>query len=203
MSNATTVDHLKSLGGSLFSLVRSPESVPGYILETFSEWSRSRSWRTVWITTPFLIVNLAFFVTAGFFVFRSITSIVQASMTQVSKRMPLSDLERVAFEEHYIRNLVKERVVTSNIAVDATKEDGYAARPKMVADEKLVTSDKFLESEVLLNRALRASPESVQTTYQLALLTSLNTKLPNPQKTADELMATLAENSQLGCLGRD
>ncbi len=194
MSKPSTLEHLKSLLVSIFSLVRSPESVPGYILETVSEWNRSRNWRLMWVTIPILLVNLGFWVTAGFYMFRSTSSIVQASMTQVSKRYSLEELQRVAFEEHYMRNRVKERHDSNANTDDTSKDEGYSKRQKLVVDEEFIKSDRFLESEVFLNRAFGVSPDSVQANYQLALLSSLNTRLPDPEKTASELMEKLAKN---------
>ncbi len=193
MNNPNIANHLKSLALSFFGLIKSPESIPGYILETVSEWNRSRSWRWMWITVPFLLVNVGLWATAGFFAFRNTSSIVQAAMVQVSKKVPLEDLERIAFEKHYVRNRVK---LQSEIdAADAANsDDAIGQRSRLVVDGEFAKSDRFLESEVLLSRAYRASPNSVQAQYQLALLLSLDTKLPSPQKAADELMQKLSEN---------
>ncbi len=177
MNSLPFTRHLQAILLSLYSLVRSPESIPSHILETVSEWTRARNWKLIWGTLLFLVMNVGLWTTAAFVAFRSPSSIVQSSMKQVNKRFAQQDLVKLAFDEHYIRNGVKDRVDTL-VPPEVDEQTGRAiVRPQLVADEDLINSPRFRETEALLMRAIQVSPESVQAKFQLALLKSLDTRL--------------------------
>lgn len=194
MNTVSTLTHLKSLLLSVFDLIRSPETLPGNTLESFAEWTRNRRWLVIWLTLPALITTVVFLIAGSVAFFRNPSSVVQASLVSVDKKIPVDDLTLLAFEEHYIRNHVKKKPDRS-IYIENTNIDGAGfGRTELVANEEFANSTKFRDCDLLLHRACRVSPESTKSRFRLALLSSLDTNLPAPQKTADEIMSKLAEN---------
>ncbi|MDZ4848333.1 MAG: hypothetical protein SGI77_03500 [Pirellulaceae bacterium] len=195
MNNVSVQAHLKSLAVSVFSLIRSPETFPGLLLESFTDWSRNRKWILIWSTMPALIAILGFMLAGLFLSFRSSSSIVQSALSVVDKKIPRDDLESLAFDEHYIRNRIKVRPDPTIYIESSSSEEPAFKKTELVANDEFVNSAKFRESEVLLHRATNTSSDSIQAKYRLALLTSLDSKRPDRQKEADALMESLAENA--------
>ncbi len=194
MNNVSTIVHLKSIVLSVFSLIRSPESLPGNLLETFGEWRRNRQWILIFSTLPALVVLFGFLCSGFTAFFRSPSNISQQILIKVDKKIPVDTLTLLAFEEHYIRNSVKKRSEAIVIANPVSDDRPSFARNELVANDELAHSAKFRECNLLLNRACKVSEASVKARFRLGLLTSLDTKLPDPQGSADKIMSKLAES---------
>ncbi len=185
-------DHLSALFRGLFGLIQRPEMIAGHILETFTDWGKSRRWWQFFVGVPVLIGSCFVFSTVLFAAFRSSSSIVHDAFVEADKRIPQTEIERLAFDEHYIRTKIRERP-DPDLQTDDDSDDGYGLkRSTLKLNRELVTSDKFLAVDVLLHRALWAKPDSSQAKYRLALLTSINNRIDEHLAKADGLMTELS-----------
>ncbi len=141
---------------------------------------------------PALAASIFLFATAFLAAFRSASSIVHDSFIEADKRVAHSEIEKLAFDEHYIRNQVRER---PNLALQKKddSDDGFGLkRSALRLNDELLNSDKFIGVDVLLHRALWAKPDSSQAKYRLALHSSINSHLEKPLEVAETLMKELA-----------
>jgi Tfp pilus assembly protein PilF len=192
MTKISVSDHLSALFRELFGLLQRPEMIAGHILETFNDWRKSRNWWQFFVGLPVLIGSGFIFSTVLFAAFRNSSSVVHDAFVEADKRIPQTEIEKLAFDEHYIRTKIRERP-DPDLQVDEDADDGYGLkRSTLKLNHELVTSDKFLGVDVLLHRALWAKPDSSQAKYRLALITSINSKIDEPLAKANALMTELA-----------
>jgi tetratricopeptide (TPR) repeat protein len=192
MSKTSVSDHFHALGQSFLSLLQSPEAVPGYILETFSTWRKSRNWVLVAMGTIFSVAVLLFLGVALLAAFRSDSSVVHTCLSEADKRIPQVELERLAFDEHYIRNEVRRRMDPDMIYEEPEEDLDGLKRSILTADIDFSESLKFRQVELLLRHALSVRPESSQSLYRLALLTSIDFSKENRIDEAEKLMKEIA-----------
>jgi tetratricopeptide (TPR) repeat protein len=192
VSEIRTIEHINSLFGGLWGLFQRPETIAGFILETAADWRKTRNWWQLFIGLPLLAGSIFVFSTVLLAAFRSVSSIVHDSFIEADKRVPQTEIEKLAFDEHYIRNQVRERP-NLNLQKKDDSDDGFGLkRSALRLNDELVNSEKFIAVDILLRRALWAKPDSSHAKYRLALISSINSRLDNPLETAESLMKELA-----------
>ncbi len=192
MSRTSISEQINLIWQSFFSLFQSPESIPGYILEAFTGWRRSRNWILMSIGAPGLIAMLVFLVVAFLAAFRSDSSVVHTCLSESDKRIPQVELERLAFDEHFIRNKIRQRIDPDLMAEETDEDIDGLKRPLLKADEAFSDSEKFRSVNLLLRRALYVKPDSTQTLYRMALLSSVDMTLPDPIAESERLMTEVS-----------
>jgi tetratricopeptide (TPR) repeat protein len=192
--NVSLQDHFSSLVSSVYGLLKHPETIAGNLLESFLEWRKSRNWWLLLLGVPFLLAALGFLGTTIFHYSQSKSEIVLNCQREADKRIPLAELEKLAFDEHYIRNKIRERP-DPNLMLGEGEDEGFGlARSELKANAELARSEKFRGISVLLRKAIHANPQSDDIKYRLALLSSIDLTLEDPEGTANQLMQELSED---------
>ncbi len=75
MTEIRTIEHINALFSGLWGLIQRPETVAGYILETATDWRKTRNWWQLFTGLPALAASVFLFATAFLAAFRSASSI--------------------------------------------------------------------------------------------------------------------------------